>query len=255
MESCDIRISFEQRPQKQVINRKKMSPSLSNELLVKEKCSPTASSREDLAESPPTKLVKQPMPMTLGDSIRTSNCQEAISLEIVDFITCTNQRSEYEAHILHIFTQSIQMFDPKLKVTPIGSIVYGFHGSKTNYNILIDTRKFDWIVNIFRLQYGILSFHFVLFTKSFFKTGKSEKSPALLMRSFTQYFVASHAQGYFDLPHKISSNRVLKQQLKLTHKESRIECFLLFDNDISVSESAKIIRDFITLKPICMYFE
>lgn len=77
---------------------------------------------------------------------------------MIDFSTQSNQRSKYEANILDIFTHSIQIFDSKLKVSAIGSVVYGFHGSNTNYNILIDTRKF---INI-SITMRILS-HFVVF--------------------------------------------------------------------------------------------
>lgn len=65
--------------------------------------------------------------------------------------------------------------------------------------------------------------------------------------------MSSEAQRYFDVPVKINSNRVQKQQLKMVNKESGIECCLLFDNDISVSNAAKIINDYIALQPICMY--
>lgn len=50
----------------------------------------------------------------------------------------------------------------------------------------------------------------------------------------------------------LCTNRVQKQHLQLTHKRSRIECCLLFDNDVNVIKAAKIISDVITLKPICM---
>lgn len=86
-----------------------------------------------------------------------------------------------------------------------------------------------------------------------FEIGKSGKAPALLLRTFQQYFMSSEAQRYFQMPTKVNSNRVQKQQLKIIHKESGIECFLLFDNDISVTTASQIINDFIALKPICMY--
>lgn len=86
-----------------------------------------------------------------------------------------------------------------------------------------------------------------------FWIGKSEKAPALLLRTFLNYFLNTDAQKYFELPVKVNSNRVQKQQLKMVYKESRIECLLLFDNDISVSNATKIIDDFIALKPICTF--
>lgn len=88
--------------------------------------------------------------------------------------------------------------------------------------------------------------------RTFLFTGKSEKSPALLLRSFLQYFVTTNVQREFEAPAKIISNRVQKQQLRIIHRASRIECYLLFDNDVSVIKAAKIICDVITMKPICM---
>lgn len=79
--------------------------------------------------------------MTLGDLIRTDTCMEAISQEMVDLMTRTDERVNAEADILAIMNQSIQLFDPTLKVIPFGSSAYGFSGSKTNYDLLIDTRK------------------------------------------------------------------------------------------------------------------
>lgn len=72
----------------------------------------------------------------------------------------------------------------------------------------------------------------------------------MLLRSFQQYFATSSAVGDFDMPNKINETRVQKSQLLFIHKVSRIECYLRFDNDVSVLKAAKIISDVITLKPI-----
>ncbi|XP_055326064.1 uncharacterized protein LOC129579895 isoform X2 [Sitodiplosis mosellana] len=160
------------------------------------------------------------MLMTLGDLIRTDRCFEAISVEMVNFMTRTDQRIQCEKKILDILTKAVNLFDPFLKVLSFGSVEYSFSGPNTNYNLLIDTRK-------------------------------SGKAPALLLRTFQSYFTRSEVQRYFDTPVKINSNRVQKQQLQMVHKESGIKCLLVFDNDITVSNAAKIINDFIALKPIC----
>lgn len=72
------------------------------------------------------------------------------------------------------------------------------------------------------------------------------------MRSFQHYF-ASNVQREFGLPVKINMNRVQKQQIRIIHKASSTECYLLFDNDVSVIKAAKIILNVITMKPICLY--
>lgn len=83
----------------------------------------------------------QSVPLTLGDWIRTDQCLKAISLEMADFLNRSEQRITFESEILAILSQSVHFFDPALKVLPFGSTDYGFGGSKTNYNLLIDTRK------------------------------------------------------------------------------------------------------------------
>lgn len=76
----------------------------------------------------------------------------------------------------------------------------------------------------------------------------------MLLRSFYQYFLASCTHSDFEMPTKINENRVQKSQLRFIHKPSRIECFLRFDNDVSVVKAAKIICDVIIFKPISKYF-
>lgn len=84
-----------------------------------------------------------------------------------------------------------------------------------------------------------------------FATGKSGKTPAIQLRSF-QYYLRTAAIGQnFDLVTSTNASRVLKKQVKLIHESSRIECSLLFENDKSAVDSAKIINDFITVMPIC----
>lgn len=80
--------------------------------------------------------------MTLGDLIRTNQCYESISLEMVNFMSRTNQRIQYEENILQILAKAVNSFDPLLKVATFGSVEYSFSGTNTNYNILIDTRKY-----------------------------------------------------------------------------------------------------------------
>lgn len=82
------------------------------------------------------------MLMTLGDLIRTDRCFESISLEMVNFMSRADQRIQYEENILQILAKAVNSFDPVLKVVTFGSVEYSFSGANTNYNILIDTRKY-----------------------------------------------------------------------------------------------------------------
>lgn len=112
----------------------------------------------------PTKseyLQLKPIQMTLGDLIRTDYCHEAISVEMVELLTPNVQRLKTHATILDLLTQCFRVFDPTLKIHPFGSNVYSFNGSKTNYNILIDTRKCSFkhkSIGLFS-SFGISFFH------------------------------------------------------------------------------------------------
>lgn len=79
--------------------------------------------------------------MTLGDLIRTDQCYDEISKKTTDLLALNLQRRKMECNILDLMTQCINGFDSKLRVHPYGSAAYGICGTKSNYNILIDTRK------------------------------------------------------------------------------------------------------------------
>lgn len=81
--------------------------------------------------------------MTLGDLIRTERCFEAISMEMIDFMARSDQRVQHEVNILKLVEGAVNAFDSALKLLPFGSAEYGFGGTNTNYNILIDTRKYQ----------------------------------------------------------------------------------------------------------------
>lgn len=61
----------------------------------------------------------------------------------------------------------------------------------------------------------------------------------------------SNLQKEFDVLGLFDANRAQKQQLKLIHKSSRIECLLQFDTDPTLELSSKIIKNYIDLSPQC----
>lgn len=79
--------------------------------------------------------------MTLGDLIRTEQCYDEISKKTTELLGLNFQRRKIEVTILDLMTQCVNAFDPKLRVHPFGSAAYGLCGPKSNYNILIDTRR------------------------------------------------------------------------------------------------------------------
>lgn len=74
--------------------------------------------------------------------------------------------------------------------------------------------------------------------------------PALVLESFEKYLKKTDLRQQFDGIAEIPASRTLKNQLRMIHKESGIHVLLLVD-DISVTETSKIIRDFLIAKPIC----
>lgn len=85
--------------------------------------------------------------MTLGDLIRTDQCYDAISKRTTELLTTNIQRRKIELIILDLMAQCIKAFDPTLNVRPFGSSVYGICDAKSNYNLLVDTRKYQHINN------------------------------------------------------------------------------------------------------------
>lgn len=76
-------------------------------------------------------------------------------------------------------------------------------------------------------------------------------SPVALMRSLEDSLKTTGLQQDFDLLGSIDANRVVKNQMRIMHKKSRIQCVLLFDRDSSVEKASKILSDYMTLNPIC----
>lgn len=86
--------------------------------------------------------------------------------------------------------------------------------------------------------------------------GKSKFSrSSSVLEAFEKYLASTNIHLHFDGIAEIPATRTLKQQLRLTHKESGIHVLLLVD-DIAVTEVPKIIQNFIAIKPICkqMFF-
>lgn len=71
-----------------------------------------------------------------------------------------------------------------------------------------------------------------------------------VLESFEKYLASTNIHLHFDGIAEIPASRTLKQQLRMIHNESGIRVLLLAD-EIAVSETPKIIRDFIAIKPIC----
>lgn len=75
--------------------------------------------------------------------IDDGNIFKQIAIEAKGLECRNNDRVYKEARILEVLRHYLQNFDSKLNLLTFGSSTYGFGGGKTNFNILIDTRKLD----------------------------------------------------------------------------------------------------------------
>lgn len=81
--------------------------------------------------------------------------------------------------------------------------------------------------------------------------GNSDQNDALIFHSLEKFIQTSDMSKHFTNITKLHADRVMKKQLKMIHEESGIECILVVDS-IDITNSSKIIQDFIIIKPICM---
>lgn len=60
---------------------------------------------------------------------------------ITTAISRTHHRITHENQIIKLLTNYLKKFDYSLRMMPFGSSTYGFGGSNTNFNVLINARK------------------------------------------------------------------------------------------------------------------
>lgn len=177
----------------------------------------------------------------LENAIKDGSIFSAITTEL-DKIERSDERIRHETRILGILKQHFKIFDRAVVLIPFGSTVFGFASCNSNYNIFVDARKLHLTLWIFIRVDNNLNEHF---------KGKSKFSrPSSVLEAFEKYLEGANIHVHFDGIAEVPASRTLKQQLRLIHKESGIHVLLLVD-DIAVTEVPKIIRNFITIKPIC----
>lgn len=181
----------------------------------------------------------------LETAIKDGSIFGMITTEL-DKITRSDERIQHETRILGILKQHFKIFDRAVVLIPFGSTVFGFARQHSNYNIFVDARKSHvTILLLWRRQYSVEINFYARFK------GKSKFSrSSIVLEAFEKYLEGANIQVHFDGIAEIPASRTMKQQLRLIHKESGIHVLLLVD-DIAVTEVPKIIRNFITIKPIC----
>lgn len=74
--------------------------------------------------------------------------------EAAELLARSQTRIEWENKILHSLISLLKSFDPMLKLEPIGSSIYGFGGSKTNFNVFINTSKYSMQLKTGKTQHS-----------------------------------------------------------------------------------------------------
>lgn len=98
-------------------------------------------SNENLRSSQISLVTKILSETNLKSLVQETNIFKRIASEAKCLETRNDDRIYKEARILEILRHFLQMFDPEINIFPFGSSTYGFGGSSTNLNILIDTSK------------------------------------------------------------------------------------------------------------------
>lgn len=81
----------------------------------------------------------------LEEAMKNGKIYEAITKELSIVSLRSDERLRHEGRILGMLKQHFKLFDRTLVLIPFGSTIYGFAGPSSNYNILVDTRKFSLI--------------------------------------------------------------------------------------------------------------
>ncbi|XP_031626105.1 uncharacterized protein LOC116342572 [Contarinia nasturtii] len=169
-----------------------------------------------------TKSNTSVLSVKLENIVKTDAMSEKIVNEILELTSRNEVRLQNETKIIDSLTHYLGAFDSTLKFIPFGSSTFGFGGSKTNFNILVNASGF-------------------------------EKSPAIALHEFEKMMKTCSAQNDFEILENISGNRVQRKRLQFLHKQSRILCWLQFSSNFELAKSNQVIRDYIRRDPACYY--
>lgn len=127
-----------------------------------------------------------------------------------------------EIEIVALLTQYVNIFDSNLEIKPFGSRLFGFGGSKTDFNVLVNGSH-------------------------------ANQNPNIAFQKFKRIFKMLGVQNDFKILATINGDRVQKRRLQAIHKASGILCRIQFVTDFEMAQSSQIIRNFIMHEPICEY--
>lgn len=181
--------------------------------------------------------------VNLDDLAQAESVSQAIADEIVNITTRTELRIESEFQIVDCLTRNLKAFNSALKMIPFGSATYGFGGSNTNLNILINSSK-----NVSLRKIKNKSNH--VFTIS----DGSDENPVKILHEFYKFLKTSGSRNEFDDLIRINCTRVQKQRLQMIHKKSGIQCWIECSVNDEITKTSQVIRDCIAFTPLCKCF-
>lgn len=155
----------------------------------------------------------------LEDAINVDEIVNSAKSEMNRILSRSANTIHNEQKIINMLTCLLPKCGSTITAIPYGSVTYGLVGSKTNFNIAINTGM-----------------------------DHTKESLANLMKTLSQ-------QKDFEVLSRVKSNRVQSEYLKILHKESGTECAIQFVSSAKImhyySKQAKIVLDYMGLHPMC----
>lgn len=177
---------------------------------------------------------------------KTEYLSKLAKVEMKSILSRSEARARDEEEIFHNLSYYFYTIDSTAEIARFGSAVYGFGGSKTNFNILAvsGVKESNFVGLLDRLEVPM-----------FCRNEIRKLTPDALLKKFENSFKnSSRLDSEFEILQKVEANRVQGNQLKLLHKKSRIQCILHFGDNTAMKRSSQIIHNYMTLSPICKCF-
>lgn len=158
----------------------------------------SSSSSNDRSRASSTNTTLNPIStLKLVNMIEVKNVSRAIPTIAVDLVYRMAQRYFDEIEIEALLTCYLKEFEPTLRVKSFGSVTYGFAGSRTNFNILVNAgNKNGWNIPNFICKN----------TANLSVLGLAMQKPFEIFQSFERFFSA--AQSDFIVLSSIKGDRV-----------------------------------------------
>lgn len=173
-------------------------------------------------KSIPNQSIEQPS-IDIVDKVVLEELLQRCSIELKSFIR-TKTRILAETFIFESLNTIARSIDNNLVLHRIGSAFYGLAREKSDFNVMITTKK----------------------STSFFSFGRKSLEPLAIFNVFKDRLNKSDSQ--FGAVTKMPMTRTHEEQLRMVHKASGIHCSIHIDSS-ALATSADIISKIIEKKP------